>query len=92
MNESLSSAAETARAEAGGKNVLRIIDRAHGDLTVTWDPKDSASVTRARGEFQKATSRGMAGFVMDGGAKNRLTREFDPSAEVTVMAPALVGG
>jgi hypothetical protein len=64
-----------------------------GDIVLTWDRNDPASVEKARGEFEAAVSRGF-------GATGRLPRarapkaihEFTPElAEITLIPPRAAG-
>jgi hypothetical protein len=64
-----------------------------GDVKVVWDSEVADEVELARGQFDKALSKGMAAFrVTRKGDKGEQIRKFDPDAEAIIVAPALRGG
>lgn len=75
-----------------GQHVLRILHVTKGDYELTWDPNDSGSVALAEKEFDTAKEQGLRGF--ESGADGALAgvQEFNPQADVVVMAPQINGG
>jgi len=75
-----------------GQHVLRILHVTKGDYELTWDPSDTGSVAVAEKEFDDAKSQGLRGF--ESGADGELAgvKEFNPQADVVVMAPQINGG
>lgn len=75
-----------------GQHVLRILHVTEGDYELTWDPNDSGSVAVAEKEFKEAKAHGLRGF--ESGADGALAgvQEFNPQADVVVMAPQINGG
>lgn len=75
-----------------GKRVLRILDRNEGDRSFEWDPDDGGAVAVAEREFDDAIGNGMTGFGVKAGKETAVIKEFDPEADVIVVAPQYVGG
>jgi hypothetical protein len=91
---SINSLMEEAAAEATEKqHVMKVMDPAHGDFRVTWDPSRDEEVKQARETFKKLKRKGMAAYrVNEDGKKADLMHDFDPNAKAMIMAPALAGG
>jgi hypothetical protein len=72
--------------------VLVILDNS-GDTRHTWDRNNPEEVEVIRDLFDRMIKKGLhAWSVTRKGDKDRRIREFDPSAEKIIFAPALVGG
>ena len=77
-----------------------IIMDSSGHTTVTWDPRDPASVNDAKREFQRLLAAGNQAFRMDVVSENGVVveeqgehiTEFDPEAGKVMMVPHLRGG
>jgi hypothetical protein len=44
------------------ENVLRVLDREHGDKRIKWKPGDTRSTSRAKARFEKLRAQGYAFF------------------------------
>lgn len=80
-------------------HTMLVMDR-NGHTTVTWDPRDPASCTDAKVEFDRLIREGYQAFQMNVVSENgvvveekgtRVT-EFDPQAGKLMMVPHLRGG
>jgi hypothetical protein len=75
-----------------GQHVMRVIDRT-GDTKVIWSDDNPDEVENARRTFNDLRKKGYTAYAVGAkGAKGEVVREFDPSAEKLILAPALVGG
>jgi hypothetical protein len=64
-----------------------------GDTRVIWDPDNPDEVDAARAQFNSLTKKGYQAYrVRRGGEKGERVREFDPTMERIILAPATVGG
>jgi hypothetical protein len=64
-----------------------------GDTRVIWDPDNPDEVENARSTFANLTKKGYQAYrVRRGGERGERVREFDPSMERVILAPATVGG
>lgn len=80
-------------------HVMEIMDR-NGHTTVTWDPRDPASVRDARTKFNEMIHEGYTAFAMNVVSENGVVVEekgdrvttFDPQAGKIMMVPQLRGG
>jgi hypothetical protein len=84
--------AEANRIESEECSVLVILDRS-GDTRHTWDRRNADEVAVIRDLFERMIAKGyQAWSVSQKGNKDRRIKEFDPTAEKVIFAPALVGG
>jgi hypothetical protein len=77
---------------------------ATGHLSLTWDPADPESVSKAKAEFEQLKAAGFAFFSTAGKTALRLgrtgelrgelvqTKEFEPEAARTVAVRPMRGG
>ncbi len=80
-------------------HVMNVMDR-NGHTTVTWDPRDRASVNDAKREFERLIREGYSAFRMNVVSENGVVVEekgeridtFDPQAGKVMMVPHLRGG
>jgi hypothetical protein len=74
-------------------SMLHIMDRT-GDTKLSWSQNNAAEVAVAKAAFDEAVGkrRMMAFSVDEGGKQGERIREFDPTAERIILAPALAGG
>lgn len=80
-------------APATEERTLRVMDPAHGDLKMTWDPDVESEVERVRKTFVEMRGKGFAAFRVDkGGDRAEIMREFDPDARAIIMTPPVSGG
>lgn len=71
---------------------MAIMDRT-GDTKLVWDQADDVSMQIAKASFDAAKKKGYLAYsVNKKGDKGTQVKEFDPSAESLILAPALVGG
>ena len=78
---------------------MLVMDR-NGHTTVTWDPRDPASINEAKEQFDRYIREGYQAFRMDvvheDGVvveeKGERISEFDPQAGKVMMVPHLRGG
>lgn len=90
MTSTLNHAVDEAVPE--GKHVIHELDGS-GDVRTVWDPEDEADVEMARNLFKKAMKAGRVAYaVKRNGDKGEVVKEFDPSAEKLIFAPAMAGG
>ena len=68
-----------------------VMDRT-GDTRHTFDAQDRAAVAKAERRFMELTGAGFTAAVRTGPGEQRVIRSFDPTAEVTLFYPRLVGG
>lgn len=75
---------------------LRILDRALGDKSISWDKGKRDEVEVARQEFEfLVKEKGWLAYAVDPSKpdrKGRQVRAFDVNAEELVLVPAMVGG
>lgn len=79
--------------------VMEVMDR-NGHTTVTWDPRDPASVRDAKREFDRLIKAGYRAFEMNLVSENSVVveekgagiTEFPPQAGKVMMVPHLQGG
>lgn len=74
-----------------GMAIQIVMDRT-GDTRHTFDAHDRAAVERAERRFMELTGAGFTAAVRTGPGEQRVTRNFDPTAEETLFYPRLVGG
>jgi hypothetical protein len=75
-----------------GRHVLHVLDRT-GDTRTVWDPTNDADVELAKSQFEQARGKGMTAYaVTKEGGKGEVVREWDPTAEKLIFAPANQGG
>lgn len=73
--------------------VMEIMDAGKGDVKVMWDSDNEAETQSARAQFDALTKKGYAAFrVSKKGEPGERIRNFDPSAEAIILAPAIQGG
>lgn len=71
---------------------LAVMDQT-GDTKIIWDSENEDEVAVAKATFDSLVKKGYAGYsVKRDGEKNEVIRQFDPTAEKLIMAPAMVGG
>lgn len=70
---------------------MRMLKSRYGDLTVTWDAADQATVDAAITAFEKEMAKGMTAVATTKG-KDVVVREFTPDAEEIVLFPQIAGG
>lgn len=77
-------------------NRLRCASRAHGDITVSWDPTKKKEVANAKKTFEDLVAKGYRAWRVDvvEGKRDDTTmlKEFDPEAKEIVILPPLTGG
>lgn len=71
--------------------LIHKLDRT-GDTKTEWNPADPEEVRAAREVFDTLRKQGYAAARMEGETAGEIIREFDPSAGVVVMMPAMQGG
>jgi tRNA U38,U39,U40 pseudouridine synthase TruA len=73
---------------------LRVLDVDAGDVKVVWDASKEAEVEAAREQFNKLTGKKnyIAYTVKKDGGKGKKITEFDPEAEMIILAPLVTGG
>jgi hypothetical protein len=73
---------------------MSVMDREKGDLKVIWDKDNRDEVAAAKAQFEDLTKKGFVAYEVKGkeGRKGNQIRQFDPSAERIILAPALRGG
>jgi hypothetical protein len=72
-------------------NQMLIMDRT-GHTTIKWSPKRVAEVEAARAKFAEMLGRGYQAFRMEPNGEARRVKDFDATAEKTLLMPQLVGG
>ncbi|HEY7832343.1 MAG TPA: hypothetical protein VIG30_02155 [Ktedonobacterales bacterium] len=78
---------------------LRIMSR-RGDDRITWDrarvavgdPEAVAAVKEAERIFAQERARGATAFKVETGKAPEVVKEFDPTAEQTLLVPRVIGG
>jgi hypothetical protein len=63
-----------------------------GDSRHWFDPNDIETLSKAEERFKSLTTVGYTAAVRDAAGKITVTRSFDPTVEVTLFFPRLVGG
>jgi hypothetical protein len=73
---------------------LRVLDVDAGDVKMVWDASKEVEVEVAREQFNKLTSKKnyIAYTVKKDGGKGKKITEFDPDAEMIILAPLVTGG
>jgi hypothetical protein len=73
---------------------LRVLDATEGDVKIVWDSGKLDEVNAAREQFDKLTAKKnyIAYTVKKDGEKGRKITEFDPEAEMIILAPPVRGG
>lgn len=75
-----------------GKSVLVVLD-ASGDSKIIWSKDAPEEVAAARAQFDTLKQKGYQAYsVKSDGEKGSVIREFDPTAEKIILAPATRGG
>jgi hypothetical protein len=75
-----------------GAHVLQYMSD-EGDSRIIWDPANHDEVDAARRTFDDLTKKGYQAYeVRRGGERGQRVRQFDPSLERLILAPATVGG
>lgn len=75
-----------------GAHVMQFMSD-EGDTRIIWDPANDDEVEVARRSFNDLIKKGYQAYrVRRGGEKGERVREFDPSMERLILAPATVGG
>jgi hypothetical protein len=88
---SLSKEAEEAEVPEG-HGLLQFMSE-EGDTRVIWDPDNPDEVAAAKAQFDTLVKKGYQAYrVRRGGEKGERVREFDPTMERVILAPATVGG
>jgi hypothetical protein len=73
--------------------IMRALSPTYGDLTLTWDPTDQATVDTAIAEFETQLAAGKLAIRHDPGKlEDEQIRAFDPEAEEIVFISPLPGG
>ena len=73
---------------------LHVMDRV-GDIRLTWDTNDAASVAVAQKAFDEAKSKGFLAYSVDpaDGSKGEVVRTFNPTEQrAVIMSPQTQGG
>jgi len=68
-----------------------VMDRT-GDTRHSFDAGDRAAVEQAEKRFMELTGAGFIAAVRIGPGQQRVIRNFDPTADETLLHPRLVGG
>ena len=64
-----------------------------GDTKVVWDSNNASDTEAARDLFNTLKKKGYLAYSVEkGGSKGSVVRDFDPSAEKLILAPAVAGG
>lgn len=73
---------------------LRVLDADAGDLKVIWDSNNEAEIKAAKEQFDKLIDKKnyIAYTVKKDGSKGKKITEFDPDAEMVILAPPVKGG
>lgn len=68
------------------ENVIEVLSREHGHLSLRWDPKDKTATKEAREQFDKLKKDGYAFFIVPGDVQ---VKTWDEAArELRVVAPS----
>lgn len=71
---------------------MAVLDRT-GDYKVIWNQNEPETVEAARSSFDVLRSKGYIAYSVDEkGDQGEVLREFDPTKEKMILAPAMQGG
>lgn len=77
-------------------NQMRYASRGHGDIKVSWDPKNKEEVKAAKQTFDDLIAKGYRAWRVDLASEKRdestQLAKFDPEAKDIVVLPPLTGG
>lgn len=65
-----------------------------GDTKTNWDPSKPEEVENARATFDRLRKKGYLAYRVNrqDSGRGEVMREFDPHAEMLIMAPPTAGG
>jgi hypothetical protein len=64
----------------------------NGDSRYEFNPADAKELLKAEARFKELTGRGFTAATRNASGEPSVTRIFDPTADVTLFFPRLVGG
>lgn len=68
------------------QNVIEVLSREHGHLSLRWDTEDKAATTEAREQFEKLKKDGYAFFIVPGDVQ---VKTWDEAVgELRIVAPS----